>query len=60
MTETKPFMTVTETAAATGLSEYFLRNGIKNKTVPFIPSGNRYLINVPLLLERLNEESRKG
>ena len=60
MTDNKPFMTISETAAATGLSKYYLRSGIKNGTVPYIPSGNRYLVNVPALLEQLNNESRKG
>ncbi len=51
------FLTIKQAVNATGLSMYFLRRGIEAKTIPFVKSGNRYLINVPLLLEKLNKES---
>lgn len=54
---TKPFMTIKETVKVTGMSSYFIRNGIKAGTVPVVMSGNRYLVNVPMLIERLNRES---
>ncbi len=53
----KPFLTMKETVKQTGLSLYYLRNGIKAGTVPHIQSGNRFLVNVPLLIDRLNRES---
>lgn len=56
----KPFLTMRETVKATGLSLYYLRNGIKAGTVPHIQSGNKFLVNVPMLIEKLNRESRKG
>lgn len=55
----KPFMTLKEACSFTGLSVYFLRNGVKDGSVPHIKAGNRYLVNVPLLIERLNRESGK-
>ena len=59
MTDSTPYKSIKNAAAATGCSQYFIRNGIKNGTVPHIRSGNKYLINVPLWIEQLNEQSRK-
>lgn len=53
------FQTIPEAAQTTGLSQYFLRHGAKNGTVPHTRSGNRILINVPLLLERMDQQSLK-
>ena len=55
----KQFLTITETVMETGFSKRFIRAGIKNGTVPFIKSGNRFLINVPRLLEKLDNQSRE-
>ena len=55
----KMFMTISETVAATGFSKRFIRTGIKNGTIPFIKSGNRFLINVPRLIEDLDNQSMK-
>lgn len=55
----KIFMTLKEACRETGLSVFSLRNGCKEGKVPHIMSGNRYLVNVPLLIEQLNEESRR-
>lgn len=52
------FMKLKPAAEYTGLSEYFLREGCKSGTVPHIKSGKSYLINVPKLIEKLNEESK--
>ena len=49
-----PFQSVKNAARITGLSEFFLRNGLKAGTIPFVKSGNKYLIHVPRLLEQLN------
>ena len=53
-------MNIKDSAAYSGCSEYYIRNGIKNGTIPHIRSGNKYLINVPLWIEQLNEQSRKA
>ena len=37
----------------TGLSQYFLRQGCKDGSVPHIKSGTVYLVNVPALLKKL-------
>ncbi len=56
----KTYYTLREAVKETGLSAYFLRNGCKAGTVPHAKSGNRYYINVPLLLERLNASESAG
>ena len=58
--EYKPFMSIKEACIYTGLSTCFLRNGVKDGTVPAIRSGAKYLINVPRLLEKLDAESNAG
>ena len=51
-----PFMKIGAASMATGLSQYFLRQGCKNGTVPHIKSGSTYLINIPKLLRQLDAE----
>lgn len=53
---TVPFQKITEACKTTGLSQYFLRQGCKDGTVPHIRSGSTYYINVPELLGQLNAE----
>lgn len=48
-----PFMKIGPASRATGLSQYFLRQGCKEGTVPHIKSGTVYLVNVPKLLREL-------
>ena len=54
----KVFMSVRETARATGLGETFLRRGLKQGTIPHVMTGSKALINVRLLMERLEEQCR--
>ena len=59
VTETKqatPFMKIGAANRATGLSQYFLRQGCKDGTVPHIKSGTVYLVNVAKLLRQLDAE----
>lgn len=51
-----PFQKIPDACRSTGLSQYFLRSGCKEGTIPHIKSGTTYYINVPLLLEKLNNE----
>ena len=63
MSETteKTFLTVRETAATGILSEYALRLMLKSKNPPpRIRIGNNTMINYPLFLEWIDEESRKA
>ena len=49
-----PLQKIPRAAHSIGLSQFYLRQGIKAGTVPFIKSGNAFLINVPKLLESLD------
>ena len=52
-----PFQTIPHASRSTGLSQSYLREGCKTGTVPHIRCGNTYHVNVPLLLQKLNEQS---
>lgn len=49
----KPFQKIAEASRTTGLSQYFLRNGCKDGSIPHIKSGTVYFINVPALIKML-------
>lgn len=51
-----PFQKFRDASKTTGLSQYFLRQGCKNGTIPHIMSGTTYLVNVPALLRQLDAE----
>lgn len=51
-----PFQKFKDASKTTGLSQYFLRRGCKDGTIPHIMSGTTYLVNVPALLRQLNAE----
>ena len=48
-----PFMKIKDACAATGLSQYFLRQGCRDGSIPHVKSGPTYYVNVPALLEQL-------
>lgn len=50
---TIPFQKIAEACKTTGLSQYYLRQGCKNGTIPHVKSGGVYYINVPALMETL-------
>lgn len=51
-----PFMKIVDASKSTGLSQYFLRNGCKEGSIPHIKSGDTYYINIPALLRQLGAE----
>jgi len=53
---TAPFQKIAEACKTTGLSQYFLRQGCRNGTIPHIKSGGVYYINVPALMKTLDAE----
>lgn len=61
MVPTIPFQKIAEACKTTGLSQYYLRQGCKNDTIPHVKSGGVYYINVQALMETLgtgrNEQS---
>ena len=52
----KPFANITDAATITGLSQFYLRNGCRNGTIPHVKCGNKFMINVPALLRQLGAE----
>lgn len=58
MQEEKQFLSINGTCKATGLSVYFIKQRLAENKCPHIMSGNRCLINVPLFLQQLEEESK--
>lgn len=57
--EGPPFQKIVQAAETTGLSQFFLRSGCKDGTVPHVRSGTTYFINVPALLEKFGLEARE-
>lgn len=60
MSENRRFLTIEETAEQTGLSVYYLRQGIRNGYIPHIKCGNKSMINYAKLIEFLDSESVNG
>lgn len=50
---TKPYQKIKEACKTTGLSQYMLRHGCQDGTVPHIRSGRTYYVDVPALLDKL-------
>ena len=51
-----PFMSIKDTSEVTGLSQFYLRQGCKDGSIPCIRCGTKFMINVPLYLESLNQK----
>lgn len=51
------FQTIADATRTTGLSQYYIRHGCREGTIPHIKSGNKFLVNIPLLLERMDQLS---
>lgn len=51
------FLTIRQTARTKVLSEYTLRLMEKQGQLPGVRSGNRFLVNFPMLVEQLDRES---
>ena len=58
MIQGKRFLSVRETARATGLGEAYIRRGLKQGTIPHLMTGKKVLVNVPMLVQRLEEQCR--
>jgi hypothetical protein len=51
--EMTPFQKIPDACRTTGLSQYFLRKGCRDGSIPHIKSGPTYYVNVPALLKQL-------
>lgn len=54
-TDCRIFQSIRETAKSTGLAECYLRKLVKENKAPGFHSGKKFNINVPALLERLEQ-----
>lgn len=52
------FQTISEAARTTGLSQYYIRRGCRDGSIPNIRAGSKFMVNVPLLLERMDQLSK--
>lgn len=51
-----PFLGIPDACTKTGLSQCYLRAGVKSGHIPHIRCGQRILINIPALLKQLGCE----
>ena len=56
----KKFTSIKEAATITGLTDYYIRNGCKNGTIPHIKSGRKTCIDMDAFLQQLNNEMYSG
>ena len=54
--QSTPFMKIKKAAEYTGLSQYFLRTGCRDGSVPCTRSGSTYFVNVTALLRQLGAD----
>ena len=53
----EPYQKIADACQTTGWSQFFLRKGCRDGTVPHIRSGRTYYIDVPALREKLSINS---
>ena len=51
----KRFLSIRDAATVTGLSQFFLRSGCRDGSVPCIRSGRKYLVDVQSLNAMFDE-----
>lgn len=51
-----PYLKIKDACAATGLSQYYLRRGCRDGSIPCVKSGTTFYVNVPALLDKLASE----
>ena len=51
------YQKIADACQTTGLSQFFLRKGCRDGSVPHVRSGRTYYIDVPALLEKLSINS---
>ena len=56
----KLFCTISEVAHSTGLSSYYIRQGVKEGWIPHIRCGNKIMVNMRLFLPMLDTLSQDG
>ncbi len=56
----RPFISIRDCPARTGLSENYIRQLKRDGKLPCIMSGKKCLVNVPQLMELMNKETLKA
>lgn len=51
----KRFLSIRDAATVTGLSQYFLRAGCRDGSVPCVRSGRKYMVDIQSLNTMFNE-----
>ena len=54
-----PFQKIAEASRTTGLSQYYLRRGCRDGSVPCTKSGQTFFVNVPARLRQLGADDGK-
>lgn len=57
--QTTPFMKIKAAAQFTGLSQYYLRAGCRDGSIPHTRSGQTFFVNVPALLRQLGADGEE-
>ena len=52
------YKTIRQTNKETGIPEAFIRSLVANEECPGFYTGNRFMVNVDQLMEKLEEESK--
>lgn len=55
-----PFLKIREAARRSGMSEFFIRRGCRDGTIPCIRSGAVYLVDIQGMIDRLQKQARNG
>lgn len=55
-----PFQRIPDACRITGLSQYYLRNGCRDGSIPHVRSGSTYFVNVPALLRQFGAEDNSA
>lgn len=56
----KPYMKIKEACEFTGMSQFYLRQAVRNREIDYITSGRTYYINMVALLEKLDKKSKES
>lgn len=54
------WQSIRDASFTTGLSAFYIRQGVQNGTFPHIKSGSKVMVNVPKLLEKVEQQSQAG
>ncbi len=54
----RPLQTIAHASRITGLSQYSIRVGCRNGTIPHVMEGNVYMVHVPLLLKDIETRAK--